>query len=729
MRKRFGTPGNVGLWMPPLALSVLWTLSFLAISPTPFQGIDYTRFYEPYQHFLRESLMRGEIPWWNPYSSLGRPFLADLQTAVLYPATILMVAFGAKAGWVIGTLLHGWAGAEGMGRLVRRFGASAAAASGAAAVFLFCGPLVGRMQEGEVNYVYALCLLPWVLLFAAGLADEAGRRRWAALSLTLALQLACGHPQIFWLSAVAAGLFTTGWLASPPWGAAGGRWLRTELALLGACLAAMALLGCVLVPFMQLVSQSNRSQPSIAFSGAFSMGGSQWMSLAWPSWGAFGVNWEYNLFVGVAVAAGGIAVLLRCREPAARGAAAMAAGAALIAAGPSTPVFALLFEVLPGLSSFRVPARAGVLVTVALIIGAALLAGAPSGARRRKAAAGLAAAALLGAALYALASHPGRVCWAWLGVQALLSVAAGLGWWLWTGDAPGGRGRFVLPLAVMGGLCLSLHGIKQAYRFISEFPLESTVIGAIRSHEAGASAAPVRVCVDPEVFRENAGMIYHVGSVVGYESLSLARVWNYLHLAAGADPSHAYSTVPSGLVYGAAPGLHSVNLSASLALGGDRLVFAASPDPRAYLAVRTRTVANAPAAIRAMVAGADFHAAALVEDPYSGACSTDPDRPAGTATISRFGLNTVDIDIESPGRAVLVLAEAWYPGWEAEIGGRPVPCVPVNGWMRGVPVPAGKAVVHMHFRQGGLMAGAWLSAAGALAIALAGLPRRRSEQG
>lgn len=725
MRPRLGTPGTPLDWLPPLALSVLWTLAFLAVGPTPFDGIDYTRFYQPYQHLLRESLLAGELPWWNPYASLGRPFLADLQTAILHPATLAVVLLGAKAGWVAGTLAHGWIGAEGMRRLVRGFGASAAAAAGAAAAFLFSGPLFGRMQEGEVNYVYALCYLPWVLRLAAAMAGEPTRGRWVALALVLALQLACGHPQIFWLSGVAAGLFTAGWLAFPPWGRALRRALRAELCLLAACLAAMALLGCVLVPFMGLVAQSNRSQASLAFSGAFSMAGAQWLSLLWASRGAFGVNWEYNLFAGVAVAAGGAAGLWRCREPAARAAVVMAAGGAVIAAGPSTAAFGLLYAVLPGLSSFRAPARAGVLVTLALIIGAALLAGGPAGAGRRRAAAGLAGAAVLGAVLFALLGGPGPVPVPWLAAQALLGALAALGWWLWPAGGAGRIGRFLLPVALAAELGLSAVGVKEAYRFISEFPLEATVLRALHEHGTDRGPAPARVCIDPVVFRENAGMVDHVASVVGYESLSLGRVWGYLHLASGADPGHPFSTVPSGLVYSAAPSLRAFNLAASLGLGASRIVFDRNPDPRAYLAGRVRVVEDGPAAVRAMVSGGDFHREALVEAPDAGAFDPEPGRPAGTAVVSRFGLNAVDVEVDSPGRAVLVLAEAWYPGWVAEVGGRPVPCAPVNGWMRGVPVPAGRSLVRLRYRQGGLAAGALASAAGALVLALVGWPRGR----
>ena len=720
MRQSPGTQPPARDGIAAAVLAGLWTLSFLGLRPTPLEGIDYVRFYEPYQHFLRERLLSGEIPWWNPYSSLGRPFAADLQTALLYPATLLVVALGPYLGWVIGTWVHGVLAVAGFRRLAGRFGASRPAAIAGAAAYLFCGPLYARMQEGEVNYVYALCLLPWVLWLSAGIAEAPTRRGWAALTLVFALQLGCGHPQVFWLSALGSGLFTTGLLGLPPWREALRRWVRTELALVAASLTAMALLGIVLVPFLELASQSNRARPSLAFSGAFSMSATQWMSLAWPTWGAYGVNWEYNLFVGAAVAAGGLVGLARLREPGMRAAAFMAACAAVIAAGPATPLFAVLFRVVPGMSSFRVPARSGILCAVALILGAAALASRRGLSRRtRGAAAAVAAALLLAAAVHAVLLPAGRPVVGWLCTTALIAAASGAAWWTWTGAeneaTTSGRGaRLALPLVATCAAALSVVGIKQAYRFDAVFPSEALVARAVGQ---AASFAPPRVCIDSDVFRENAGMVVHVASVVGYESLSLGRVWDYLHRASGADPGHAYSTIPDGHIFNAAGGLRAFGLAASLPLGASELRIERSPDPRAYLATAVEPVADARAAVQAMISGADFHRTALVESAYSGVFAPEAGKPAGTASIVRFAPDSLDIDVSSPGAAILVVAEAWYPGWTATVDGTRAPCVPVNDWMRGIPVAAGRSHVRLAFRQDGLLAGSLVSAAALLVLA------------
>jgi len=108
-----------------------------------------------------------------------------------------------------------------------------------------------------------------------------------------------------------------------------------------------------------------------------------------------------------------------------------------------------------------------------------------------------------------------------------------------------------------------------------------------------------------------------------------------------------------------------------------------------------------------MLAGHPFHDDVLLEKPVPAGLAFSPAQ--GTATIARFSLNSLDVAVESPGPALLVVAEAWYPGWHATIAGREVPCLPVNGWMRGVPVPAGRSLVQLTYRQNGFVTGCGIS--------------------
>lgn len=704
-----------------------WTLVLAAVPPTPFQGLDFLRYFEPYAEFLRASLLRGELPWWNPYASLGRPFLADLQTASFYPATCLGVALGVRGGWMIATVAHGLLALLGFIRLMRGFGVARPAAWGGAVVFLFSAPLLARMQAGSVNLVHSLCYLPVVLWLAGRLATAPTRRGWAGLVLVWALQLLCSHPQPFWLSTVGAGLFATGLLLRPPWRPALQAWLRTATGLALACLCGLALTGFVLVPFAELVGQSNRAVPSLAFSASFAMSPDHWMSLITTASGVVATNWEYDVRLGMAVFIGGLAAFARWREPVIRGSLLLVLVSALIMAGEATPVFGLLYKILPGLASFRVPARAGVLVVLGLIIGATFLAGTRPvnpAARAAVLSAGLSVAVLVW--LYQahhLPALPGAATW--LGAQLAWVAASVTGWWLWLGRTPGQppTGSWLrglsLPAVIAGQLILAGWHLKRLPGFPAEFPGERVVLAALHARGLDRQPVPARVSLPPGLLRENSGMIHGYATLTGFESLSLKRVWVYLHRAVGADPNHAYNTIPDPRIYEAAGLLGAFNLSAALPAGSSTLAINPAPDPRAYVASRITLVPDTATAAARMAAGHPFHEDVLVEQPHAAGLSVTPASAAGAASIQRFGLNAIEITVESPGSAVLVVAEAWYPGWHASIAGREVPCLPVNGWMRGVPVPAGRSIVRLAYRQNGVASGVAVSLVAGLVVAWA----------
>lgn len=707
-------------WSVALLGGLIWALVLWWGTPTMAAGLDFSRIVEPYVEFYRRSILQGELPWWNPYASLGRPYLADLQTASFYPPTWLVIPFGLRGGWFAGMVLHGALAVWGFLRLGRVLGVNRAVALGCAWCYLFGAPLFARMQAGQVNYVYSLCYLPLVFDLAVRYALGPTRRGWVVLALVWALQLLCCHPQVFWLSALGAGLFVTGCLLQRPWRLAWERWWRAAAGLAAACATGVALLGFVLVPFLQLAEQSNRSEPSLAFSAAFGMQRVHWFSLVSGARGGFAINWEYDLHVGLVVLLGGALGFGRISQPLARGALALALGGVVIAAGDSTPLFAGLYEFLPGLTSFRVPARAGALLALGLVFSAAsLVAVPPRGWGWRAALAVL--TGLVAAALVAERSqlHAGGVFLGWgLGLLGLAAAA-----WLYL-LSPG----TVRPLPPVWALAvvalietgLTVQGLKRLPRAVTEFPAEQLVRQIIRDQRLDRQIAPVRVALSSALLRENSGMIYGYATPVGFESLSLARVWTYLHRVAGVDPTHAYNTTPAGEFYDVAPGLDSMSLAITLPRDSSSLTVRAQPDPRAYLVTQFRRVPDWRAAIADMVSGHPIHQVALIEAATAEQLPASTVSPAaGSARITGFSLNSVEAEVDSPVPALLVIAEAWYPGWRAGIDGREARCFPANGWMRAVLVPAGRHRVRFTYHQERLVPGCLLSlAAGALLCGL-----------
>jgi uncharacterized membrane protein YfhO len=76
------------------------------------------------------------------------------------------------------------------------------------------------------------------------------------------------------------------------------------------------------------------------------------------------------------------------------------------------------------------------------------------------------------------------------------------------------------------------------------------------------------------------------------------------------------------------------------------------------------------------------------------------------------------LETEASSPSLLVLAEAWYPGWSATVDGAPAAVVPANAWMRGVPLPAGRHRVELRFRSPWQLPGALLALLTAAGLAI-----------
>jgi uncharacterized membrane protein YfhO len=99
---------------------------------------------------------------------------------------------------------------------------------------------------------------------------------------------------------------------------------------------------------------------------------------------------------------------------------------------------------------------------------------------------------------------------------------------------------------------------------------------------------------------------------------------------------------------------------------------------------------------------------------------------AARVEITSFHPERVVVETQSAAPALLVLAEAWYPGWTATVDNAPAPCVPANAWMRAVEVPAGTHRVELRFRSRWLGPGALLAL---LTAGVLGLLVRRERRG
>jgi hypothetical protein len=146
--------------------------------------------------------------------------------------------------------------------------------------------------------------------------------------------------------------------------------------------------------------------------------------------------------------------------------------------------------------------------------------------------------------------------------------------------------------------------------------------------------------------------------------------------------------------------------------------------PRAWIATGARLVPNARAGFEGVEAEEDGRGAPPVEGlsgewPVAGtwAAATVTDLPGGEVRVRRVQ--------ETPG--ILVLADAWAPGWTAETERRVAPVLRAGGAFRAVELLAGEREVVFRYRPAGWVWGLRLGGLGLLGLIwLTGWGRRRS---
>jgi hypothetical protein len=150
--------------------------------------------------------------------------------------------------------------------------------------------------------------------------------------------------------------------------------------------------------------------------------------------------------------------------------------------------------------------------------------------------------------------------------------------------------------------------------------------------------------------------------------------------------------------------------------GEDATVYAnAFALPRAIVVGRVRTAGDVRQETAAVVAESfDARREAVVRsDQASGALPA----AGATGTVRVTSEHNADVTLRATlrRRGLVLLDDAWAPGWTVQVDGRPARALTADVVLRGVVVPAGTHTVRWTYRVPGLRAGAALSALGLLA--------------
>lgn len=702
-----------------------------------------------YPWFVRwgEELRAGHWPLWNADSGLGLPFAANPLTGSWFPLTFLAL-LGPWAWTLVLASRLVIAGATAF-LWLRSLGRSRAASTLGGLAFAYSLPFVTWLASPHAN---VNMLLPILLLWAVRLARGPGPASACGLALTLFAMHLGGHPESAFLDLLAALLVWAFSLPKAP---------QEKVVRSGAFLALGGVLGTLaaaiqLVPFLEYFARSRvlleEGHESVTLAKSWLV---TWIVPLFFGRPMDGTKWpDHAGFLDSAAFAGTSMLCL--------------AGIAILTVRLRRTRPILIFGVLPVGLAYGLPPIS--------LLGA--LPPLDRTATHRSLHIAALAVATLGAfgwdRLLALVRARRRLAvWRLFAVPALFAAVAGAGV-LTLGRAVPNQllratavpeTRLAL-LFLFGPLFLALFSFRArtlrtaAALALLTFDLWHAAFGYHGAVPRGLSFFPTRLTdflrrdasqsrVVPlgRLMPPNLNLPYDIASVMSYDAIDSLEQAIFLRKLGGFDARGLFSPVdPRRLANPRVAELATLkywlddpqNPRMDTPEFGRRTGFRFSlvydqPDGRVY------ELADVPPRVRFL--GRAFADPGLEtferllearDERASRELFVDAARPPagdgkpGRVTLLSRRSGRVEARVESQGGGWLVLAEAFDPGWTADVGGRSVPVYHANGPFMAVPVPAGSSVVSVRYRPRSLFLGAALSALGLLFLAFLGrLGRRR----
>jgi hypothetical protein len=717
-----------------------------------------SQFFPPVQ-FLASSLARGEWPWWSPNVFAGWPLISEPQSLLFSPLHVLLAVFEPAISLrAFDAVTFGYLFLGGVGIILffRDRGWHMGGALVAAMAFALGGSANARIQH--TVQVVSLAYLPLALWLLARALERSSWRTGLLAGVVIGL-MAVGRDQVALLSLyVLVGFVLAHWLA----GAKRLERVRASIAPLSAAGVSAVLVAAVPVIMTTLLAaRSNR--PEIGFAsaaagslhpvhllqfafadlyGAMDPKVNYWApeSTIWDAaWGWPGLYLTQNMAL---LYAGALTVVTIVSFGLIRGIAwareirFFTIAAALVLAyalGAYTPLFAVTYDVLPGVALYRRPADASfVLVALVAVIAGYLVHRWLTGTLPRptawQRALELACPIVLVAGALALAHSvvgvapalapvaTGAMCAA-LAVAVLFAAR-----WL---DARWPMGAAALIAAFMA-LDLAWNNAPHVSTALPPARFEALrpdtgdeTVRLIKAKLAAAAAPDRRDRV------ELIGIDYHwpnLGLVQGFDHVF---GHNPLRLRWFKEATHVSDTValPRQRIFSP---LYPSYRSAFADLLGVRFIATGVPVEQIDTALKpgdldlvARTkdayVYENPRALPRVMLLTDWRIADFDELTRSGWPNVDPREvvllkkapigftrgadagASGSARLIRYANTEVAVEVEAPAGGILLLNDIWHPWWRASVDGADAEILKADVIFRAVVCPRGRHVVRFSF--------------------------------
>lgn len=741
----------------------------------------------PVREFAAASLKAGHgIPQWNPYLLGGLPYIAAMHGDIFYPTFILRALLPTDVALTWSFIIHLFLAGCFTYLFLRGWGVGFYGSLVGGLAYMLSGPIASYASPGHDGKLYVSALLPLILfLLVRGIRDGHGWS-WGALAIAIGLAVLSPHPQLLQYLLLTSAAFAL-YLAFARHGDAGALPRSVAIRRLGYALGAVLLGGAIgaiqYLPVREYVPWSPRAGgKGYEFATSYSLPLEELVNTVVPQfsglldryWGRNGIH-LHSEYVGGTVFVLALAGVIGGSWSSFRkfwlG---VLVVSLLWALGSSTPFYHLVYAIVPGSKFFRAPSTMMYVTMLSLAVFAAL------GTDRvlaRQVGTRYAIGWLIAAAVIALlgtsgaltnaahvvansfdttgqrdqivsANGPALVFGA-LRSALFIALAAGL-LWAWARERLSGR---VVAWSAAVLIALDLWSIERLYWMFSPpaaqlYASDPAIDAVRRAPQPGRVLALDLLQSAPyadRTFTGDALMVHDIRNVMGYHGNELGRYDALVNSSAGVvfqpqfwrheNVQYLYTTLPDSLVGQLQTQLH---IDAPIVKLVGPVRNAAGSTIYLY-----RLPGDNPAAWIAsgMVRGTDDQAMATVLDPgFSPARAAivdtsarvetvDPARlPAPTTTaitFDRYDAGRISLKLASPPPAgsALVVSENYFPGWRAEVDGKPATVVRANFNLIGVALPAGAHVVDLHFEDPAYKTGrlvTFIALALALALLVAG---------
>ncbi len=699
---------------------------------------DMRALFYPWSEFVRNSLFQSQIPFWDTRHFGGTPFLHNPQIAFFYPPNWIIFGLPINRGISFFYLVHLWVAGWGMALFTREllvtdgdsqpklFGVGLGPLA-AGVAFMLGGFFATRIHAGHIGFLATHSWLPWLLL-ATG--RGLSQKRWSAIS----------GISLFWALAILAGHTTTLlylgmiWLLFVIW------FTYTDIAKnwrFSAGLSSVALgLGLLissvqLWPTIQLILRSGRvDQGGYEFATRFSLPWQQLMTLVVAEWFGEPANlgyWgaenfdELSSYAGIfSLIACGFVVYALVQRIDSRWPLfflGLSVLGILIAVGENGFLYRILYVAFPPFRVMRAPGRA---LFFFAFSGPVLL--------------GWLVQDLFNRPFYAkriLPKATAITAVAWL----LLLAAVGASWWFATDPDLLNRRWHQLQSATITGV-FALVGLVLLRWLVANqnrtgwVRLGSLLFLAVIATDLGmfgqklirpTPMTPYWVWFDaanaPEtasgrilpwgfnIFEQNGSGQLGLESVFGYNTLENGAV---TQLAASQTDPRAKAFDILNATYVVSEGGLGKFTDSETGLAGlirQDIYPNIRVYPRPNALPYARLVANFEVipdqeAQYARINEPEFNPADTVLFATSPNCTLPSNQadPLGEVAVTNRVGGSIDLTVSTQESAILVISEAAFPGWQAEVNGNRVEIETAYTAIQAICIPAGTHEVAMRFR-------------------------------